>query len=174
MDPARVSALGRTKSAMWRIVRVVPGLRGIFIFLRGIWHSLCERLAEWLLTFWLLSWGVALAHGGAFDAAALSVLRDWASIETWTLFCLIGGGGRLALLIVNGGWRKSPHFRVLAALGTIPLWTAFALGLHQSGSLASGAGAYYACLLSELVSMYRATREAGWNDGRAAHQGNKG
>ncbi|MEN3791800.1 hypothetical protein [Fulvimarina sp. MAC3] len=174
MSAERAFAHARGQGVVWWALRTFPGLRGVFVFLRGIWHSLCERLAEWLLTLWLLNWGIVLAYGGAVDAPVVKVLEPWATIESWALFCLLGGGGRLALLIVNGGWRKSPHFRVLAALGTIPLWAAFAYGFHQSGSIASAAGAYYACIFSELVSMYRATREAGWNDGRAAHQGNRG
>ncbi|MER0239014.1 hypothetical protein [Fulvimarina sp. MAC8] len=174
MSPERISALCRGDGILWWALRTMPGLRSVFAFLRGIWHSVCERLAEWLLTIWLLNWGVALAYGGTFEAPSFAVLKSWASIDTWSLFCLVGGGGRLMLLIANGGWRKSPHFRVLAALGTIPLWAAFAFGFPLSGTTASGAGVYYACILAELVSMHRATREAGWNDGRAAYRGKRG
>ncbi|EAU40277.1 hypothetical protein FP2506_03585 [Fulvimarina pelagi HTCC2506] len=174
MSPERIAAVCRGDDLLWWGLRTVPGLRRVCAFSRGIWHSVCERLAEWLLTIWLLNWGVTLAYGGTFEAPAFAVLKSWASIETWSLFCLIGGGGRLMLLILNGGWRKSPHFRVLAALGTVPFWVAVAYGFQLSGTNTTGTGAYYACIVAEIVSMYRATSEAGWNDGRAAHQGNRG
>ncbi|MDY8109870.1 hypothetical protein U0C82_12040 [Fulvimarina sp. 2208YS6-2-32] len=152
----------------------MPVGRGCLNVLRGVWHSVCDRLAEWLLTIWLLDWGLTLAHGGTFESPAVSVMTSWARIEAWQLFCLVGGGCRLLLLVVNGGWRKSPHVRVFASLATMPLWAVVAYGLQMSGTDAVGAGAYYACVLAEMVGMYRATKEAGWNDGRAFRQGSRG
>lgn len=157
----------------WALANV-PGVKPTCAFVRGIWHSICDRLAEWMMTAWTINFGWSLLSGKTFDNPSFAILQAWASIEAWTLFCLAGGTARLVLLIANGGWKKSPHFRVCAAFCTFWLWLAIAKGIELADTGSTGVGAYTIAALGELISMYRALKEAAWNDGKGPHQGNRG
>ncbi|MEF2073466.1 hypothetical protein [Consotaella aegiceratis] len=130
-----------------------------------IWHSICDRLTDWLLTGFTLAWGITLAgEGDTFALSSFAVIKTWAPEMAWAVACLIVGFARLALLIINGAWRKSPHLRIAAALGTIPLWTLLSIGYHLAHSGVPGDLIYALCALAEIVSAYRASIEAGYND----------
>ncbi len=142
-------------------------------FLAGIVHSLLDRLCEWLLAGFTLAWGITLARSDVdtFAQPSFRVLAAWMPEEWWAIACCVGGTCRLGLLIINGGWKKSPHFRIAAAACTGVFWAVISYGLREAQVGSTGAGVYALCALAEAVNALRASRDAGYNDQQGAGRG---
>lgn len=135
----------------------------------SVWNSLTERLAEWLLAAITIGWGwVLLQPGDTFQGLTFAAMKSWMSEEQWTVFFLLGGSARIAMLTINGHWRKSPHLRMLAAASSFWVWVFLAIGFALAGNNSPGALIYSLFGFSELVNVFRASRDAGFNDEKAA------
>lgn len=140
----------------------------------SVWMSITERCAEWTLGAITLGWGWALLQpGDTFAVSTYDTMRGWMSEEWWTVFFLIGGSARLIMLTINGHWRKSPHLRMVAAATTFWVWVFLAIGFALAGTNSPGAFTYSIFALAELINVFRAARDAGFNDELAALRGRR-
>lgn len=130
---------------------------------KSLVHTFEARASEWALGWMLLLWGVVLdQHPGLFASnVAMTGLETMFRQESWSLACLIIGGGRLLILGLNGTVRRSPHFRALAAFLSCFFWTQISIGLLISGSGTTGLAVYPVLLALDAYNVIRAMREAG-------------
>ncbi len=125
------------------------------------------RLFEWVVAGIM----AAMALGLAVDARAIEVssfrpILATGIVNQAMINALVAAGAILRLigLIANGRWEYSGTFRALGALAGAVLWTTFAwalFGMTQiTNSLTPGVYVYIGLTIGELISCYRAVRDA--------------
>ncbi len=134
-----------------------------------------NRVAEWLLTAVLLSWGFLLAlEPDLFKTNEIySGFASIAQQPKWAVAALIIGSIRLAALIINGTLRSSPHVRALMAFLSCFFWFLICIGLLNLPNASTGLAIYPWFLVLDMYSTYRAMSDARESDekARAASRG---
>lgn len=98
------------------------------------------RANEWFMGFAMAGIGfVFLMNGGLFAAypGPLGGLARFADQETWSGICLAAGLARLAALMINGLWWRSPLVRCIAAFVSCFIWWQLSAGLVANIGIAS-------------------------------------
>ena len=120
------------------------------------------RAIEWLISGVLFSWGVILAGPtDIFGRAQFAELARVAPQHAWAMGCMLMGAARLAALIANGSWRRSPYVRMAMALGSGLFWLQISLGFVGSRVTTLGLAACPWFCLADLYSVGMAAFDAG-------------
>lgn len=132
-----------------------------------------SRAMEWLCAGCAAAFSTVLAMpGNTFETgtqwerfAELGTELEWAAgIGTIALI-------RISALIVNGHWRRTPALRAATALLGAELWAYMALLFIVPGEpLSTGTGVYAVLAVGDLVSAWRAAKDAAiadWICGKA-------
>lgn len=119
------------------------------------------RLLEWQAAFVMAAGGVLMIMNADLmqdSRVGYDLMLRWATQATWGQFALTLGGLRLAVLLVNGAWRRSPHARAMAAFLSCAVW----FPLYTSLSAAAGWGMVLAggMLIGDLLNVVRTMRDA--------------
>lgn len=84
------------------------------------------RIGEWACAAMILAIGVDLSVNVTLMADARSpayaALLDWAPQHSWASLMIGLGMLRLMILLVNGAWRRSPHYRAAIAFLCCFFW----------------------------------------------------
>lgn len=123
--------------------------------------SLEMRAVDWLLALITFSWGGRLLIGGPLPAlGSYDFLLSIASQDVWGLACLVGGAVRLAVLVINGFWTRSPHVLSLLSFLTLLFWSIITYGFIEAGALGTAAAVYPWLLVFELRAALVAAKQA--------------
>lgn len=130
-----------------------------------IGDSLRLRLSEWGLAAILFGWGWLLllpypTFGNPSFAEAARLAPEWA----WGAACLTLGSARLAVLVVNGAWTRSPHARAVAAFLSCFIWVQIILAFWRAGTVSTALAVYPALLTMDIISVFRASADARLSD----------
>lgn len=120
------------------------------------------RLGEWWTAGLLLALGFVLTGNPDLMATSKSnayqLMMMIASQSTWATVMKVFAAGRLIILVINGAWRRSPHFRAIGAFLTCFFWMQITL------SVASTAGFLFifsaGVLILDFANFIRAMRDA--------------
>jgi hypothetical protein len=123
------------------------------------------RAVEYMLAWLMLSWGVVvLLPGGVLVGPTSKYFLEIASEVSWGLSAVVIGGVRLAALVINGAWKRTPLLRFAgAAIGLV--WWAF-LGSVYLVAIQRGAppfpnmSIYPVFVFFEAYSCYRCGQDA--------------
>jgi hypothetical protein len=134
-------------------------------FSRSFRETFPTRASEWAMGAILFLWSAVLTiNSDFFLTAAMHPLARVASQETWAALCLSAGGGRLLVLAINGGWRRTPHLRAVTAFVSCFFWFQITIGLLQSHSIGTGLAVYPVLFFLDVYNVFRAARDAGSSD----------
>jgi len=135
-------------------------------FASSLRETFPARASEWALGLMLFNWSVVLSANPDLltTSATLRPLTDVMDQGMWALLCLVGGAGRLAMLAVNGGWRRSPHLRALSAFLSCLFWFLVSVGIIQSGQVNTGLAIYPILFILDAYNVIRAMGDAGSAD----------
>lgn len=126
-----------------------------------------ERAMEWLVSAGLTGWGlIVIESPGLFArpyfAALAQIWPQWA--WGWAAFMI--GLMRLAVLFINGAWRRTPMFRQIGCGFGLLVWSCLLFGALSVDYRAPGAATYATLFLMDAVSLSFAAA-----DGRAMRNG---
>lgn len=100
-------------------------------------RSFPVRKSEWVLA--LVTTGLWLVFSLNDDlfiqSPGYSGLARVAPQNAWAWFFFVIGIGRVAVLFINGGWYRSPHWRALFAFLNCLVWYRLALGLAPNAGI---------------------------------------
>lgn len=123
------------------------------------------RAIEWLFACMMMVWGsMLLLPGDMISAPAFELLLAVASERTWGFFSITIGYLRIAALIINGHWRRTPILRMTAAIFGMMWWTC--LAYFYGKAIYAGAnpfpmyGCIYLFIFFEGYSAYRCGEDA--------------
>lgn len=135
-------------------------------FSQSLRDTFPTRASEWALGLMLFLWSVVLTFNVDLFAStpSFSVLSQLMPQGTWALLCMIAGGGRLIMLLINGAWRRSPHLRAIAAFVSCFFWFQISIGILQAGTFGTGLAIYPILFLLDVYNVFRASRDAGSSD----------
>lgn len=129
------------------------------------WHGITEtfkvRVCEYMLASITLMLGLMFYYNsGMFssNADAFARLVFFASQPTWSIFCTVVGGARIAVLLVNGAYWRTPHARSAFAFINIFLWYQLSAGLIPNAAI--GAAVFPVFIVADFYNAVRAAREA--------------
>ena len=124
------------------------------------------RQTEWLLTSVLIGWAAMLIINPDMfrTTATYANFGEIMSQSMWAMACLYVGVARLAVLIINGAWRRSPHLRAGLAFLTCLFWYQITVGMLQSGTLSTGLAVYPAFFLFDAINVIRSMGDAAVTD----------
>ncbi len=136
--------------------------------LRSHWPA---RKMEWMMTILVFQWGLyMLLHPGMFTDPAtrqpLIILAQMAERYGFDPATLWGGLAlamavlRGAALLVNGAYARTPIGRLVAAFGSMFVFTQVSIALYRSGVPNLGLMVYPWLVSVDLMSAYRAGEDA--------------
>lgn len=139
-------------------------------FSQSLRETFPTRASEWALGLMLFLWSVVLIFNADLFASTPSyrVLAQVMPQTTWALLCLIAGGGRLVMLVINGHWRRSPHLRAGAAFISCFFWFQISIGILQAGTFGTGLAIYPVLFALDVYNVFRASGDAGSSDRKSA------
>jgi hypothetical protein len=144
-------------------------------FTQSLRQTFPTRASEWALGLTLFLWsGVLTFNEDLFLInPSFVALSRVAPQPTWAILCMMVGGGRLMMLLVNGAWRRSPHLRAFAAFLSCFFWFEISVGLWQSSPYGIGTGlaVYPVLFLLDVYNVFRASGDAGASD--RSHSGDR-
>lgn len=135
------------------------------MFIAHSFQSLQEtfeaRASEWMLTGAVLSLGMVFAFNTEmFYKEAFEGLRDiYNSQAFWANLFLMVGFARLCVLVVNGSYYRTPHFRTVGAFLCSGVWFIFWIGFVRNGSVLMAIMPWI--FLLDAYNCKRTSREAG-------------
>lgn len=137
-------------------------------------HQFPIRITDWLLSAMLFSWGMTLfvIQPQVWDLPLYEGLSDIAAQRTWAAIATVVGLTRLAALFVNGAVRRSPHLRAFGAGISTLIWLQISLSLLFSTQPTAAAAIYPWLMFADMFNVYRAARDAGTSDTKAAKRQN--
>lgn len=107
---------------------------------------------------WLLSCALIMTGAWAWITDHLDKFVE--SPFLWIFTLIIIGFVRIAALIINGSWRRSPILRTVGAVSGATCWSYLALQ-HLNVEPSTGIGMIYVLFVwAELYSTVRSTRDA--------------
>lgn len=124
------------------------------------------RASEWALSCSLLLWGIILVadpdtfkESSVYAKMAMIMSQHW-----WATLCLTIALMRLAMLIVNGLWRRSPHLRATGAVLSCFFWYHISASFLAADHLSTGLAMYPVVFLLDAYNAVRASSESGYSD----------
>jgi len=129
-----------------------------------------DRRIEWFLGIVLLLWGCILQlNPDLFEAGgSYGPLADLMPQPVWAALCLGAGAARIAALLINGAYRRTPHLRALTAFIACLFWYYISIGFYQSGAFSTGLAVYPVALWFDSETVLRVAAEAARNDKKNA------
>lgn len=134
------------------------------------WTSLKQtfpiRKSEWVMAFitvglWLLfSLNDDLFSDGGNTYAGLA---RWASQDVWSWLLFVVGVGRVTVLIINGAYWRSPHYRAGLAFLNCFVWYQLSAGLAQNTGI--GMVVFPGLLALDVFNFRQAFLEAATSEG---------
>lgn len=119
-----------------------------------------SRASEWFGAIVLLNWGLMIYWS---DGAVLHACSDMLSImneTSWYAAFIALGTLRIALLIINGTLRRSPHFRSIASFLSCFAWFQITLAFVNSSPVSTALSVYPVLLALDFYNTYRTLVEA--------------
>lgn len=141
-----------------------------FVLWRFTPEHFAARVSEWFMAAIALLMGVGMALQPDLFArnpgfAGLATIADQG---VWMLTLLTVALVRLAALVINGAWRRSPWLRAAtASVSAFVWWTLLLgvlLGMWRGGLPGLGWAFYVPMIALDLFNVYRAMRDAGTAD----------
>ena len=136
-------------------------------------ETLPKRVSE------LSNAGIALVLGLMLmfnDDLFASSTTSWSRLawvmsqESWAMVCLLIGGVRLAAILINGLYYRTPHIRALCAYASGFLWFQLAVSLLPNAAI--GAAVFPILVAADIWNGIRAASEAGTSEAeRGARNG---
>lgn len=120
------------------------------------------RMSEWTpagtVAFlgWILTVNPNLMTSA--QSSAYDLMLSIASQPAWSAVLMIFGAARLAILLINGAWRRSPLARAAMAFLSCFLWTQIMLSFLPVFGLAFGMSVGF--LVTDVINVFRAMRDA--------------
>ena len=128
------------------------------------------RVAEWLTSLMLVSWGVQLAAAPKmFQSPFFAGFESLAPQATWSAVVMMLGFGRLSALLVNGAWRYSSHARAGLLVLSVFIWAGVVFGVWDTHRPTIGVTIYPWLAIADAYAAYRAGRDARAADDEAHH-----
>lgn len=120
------------------------------------------RLSEWVAAGVLFALGWMLSSNETLmSSASTQAYRFMLSVadqQTWAWLLMCFGFARLVVMIINGGWRRTPHARVVSAFLSCFIWAQLMVSFAAvPGFALVMAGGYLAL---DLCNILRAARDA--------------
>lgn len=122
------------------------------------------RMSEWANAAILACWGAyLLLHPGLFDQPGLNIIFakmkemvwfDMAPEAAWGFLAFLVGSARLAALLVNGAYSRTPVIRLVTAAASAFVWTQVVVGLFTVPN--TGLVVYPWLVFIDLIAAYRA------------------
>lgn len=128
-------------------------------------HSFPIRKSEWVLSFMtLVLWLVFTLNTDLFQSSpGYAGMARWASQEFWGWMCFLIAAGRIAALIRNGAYWRSPHLRAGFAFLNCFVWYQLATGLAQN--MGVGLAVFPGLLVLDAFNFRQAFMEAAASEG---------
>lgn len=119
-----------------------------------------HRKLEWLVSYVLLGWGVALLSADHTFSSLPSYahLERWAPQAAWAWFCILTGGARVATLLINGQWARGYWLRVVGAVVGFNFWAGITIGFAATGGW-TAVVVYHGMAIAELINAYQIMRD---------------
>ena len=119
------------------------------------------RASEWALTAAILSLAfVFFMNGHMYVQPEFSGLRDIINSQAvWAWIFLLIGSTRLMVLLINGMYWRTPHFRAITAFLSTGVWFLFCVGFARNGDILIALMPWVFFL--DAYNTKRAAREAG-------------
>ena len=128
-------------------------------------HSFNNRFSEWIMASIMLGLGLMFyLPSESMGNAALMQMTNTISEEAWAFVCSFLGASRLAVLIVNGAWRRQSHARAFLAFLYLAVWTQISIVFLNFASPTPGDVIFPIFMLAEMFMVFRASVEAGTVD----------
>lgn len=128
---------------------------------RSLQDSFEARASEWMLTCATISLGfVFFLNNGMFHTTSFEGLRNLMNDQyVWAVLFTVVGFARLSVLIINGAYWRTPHFRAIGAFLCAGIWFIFCIGFVRNGSILTAVMPWI--FLLDAYNVKRASREAG-------------
>lgn len=119
------------------------------------------RALEWWSSATLASWGLmALAIPDMFkDNPACAIFLDFAPQHVWGIATFTIGMLRLAALLVNGMWHRTPMFRWVGAMLSTFVWFSISVTFIKSSIPNVGLAIYLWAMFADMYSAYRSATD---------------
>lgn len=129
--------------------------------LESLQETFEARASEWALTGAVLSLAaIFFLNGEMFYGESLYGIRNMINDRfIWAWLFLSVGVVRLAVLLVNGAYWRTPHFRALTAFLCTGVWFLLLIGFMKSGSILAAIMPWVFFL--DAYNVKRASLEAG-------------
>lgn len=123
-----------------------------------------SRSSEWFASLMMLALGLVMTFPAwRLDTESFDQIEEIAPLHTWAVALIVLSVVRMAALILNGGWRPSPHLRCFCAVLSCFLWGDMSLGL-MNGILTAGFAFSVPALGFEIGHAYAAAGDARVHD----------
>lgn len=131
------------------------------------------RASEWALTGVLVSMAVVfLVNDTMFYGENFSRLREILDSRFgWAAVFSVVGLVRLAVLVINGAYWRTPHFRAATAFFSAGVWFLLFLGFVRNGSMMAAIAPWI--FLLDAYNIKRASHEAGKSEFIQRHVKNR-
>lgn len=131
-----------------------------------------SRASEWAAALITLNWGVlAMNTNGEIIQNSAPQLIHILPVQAWGAIFLIVGALRLAVLIINGALRRSPHFRSASAFIGCFLWFQITMAFLNDSEISTALAVYPVLLAIDFYNAYRIAIEARITDEGYKHAG---
>ena len=119
------------------------------------------RVAEWITSLMLISWGAQLAAAPTmFQNPFFGGFLRLAPQPTWSAAVMMLGFARLSALIVNGAWRYSSHVRAGLLVLSVFIWFGIVFGVWDTHRPTLGVTIYPWLAAADAYAAYRAGLDA--------------
>lgn len=119
-----------------------------------------ERQMEWALTGAAMGWGALLINSPqAFDRPFYHPLARMASPQVWGWSMFLLGTMGVAVLFINGAWRRTPVCRQIASVGRMFAWSGLLFGCLSFEVQTPAAMIYAMVLIMEGMALSNATAD---------------
>jgi hypothetical protein len=167
---AQLGATQRQSAQSIRDLRneTAEGAGRMWMIIAHSFHSLRDtfeaRASEWALTGVLLSMAlVFLLNDAFFYKEHFSGLRDIANSRGfWAAILTFVGLTRLSVLVINGSYYRTPHWRSATAFLSAGVWFLLFMGFLRNGSIMAAIAPWI--FLLDAYNSKRAGREAGMSE----------
>lgn len=128
---------------------------------RQLFYHFPSRASEWAAAFITLNWGLlALNTEGKVIENSAPQLLNFLSPMIWGVIFFLMGAVRLAILIINGALRRSPHLRSASAFVGCFLWFQITMAFLNGVEITTALAVYPVLLAIDFYNAYRIAIEA--------------
>jgi predicted signal transduction protein with EAL and GGDEF domain len=144
----------------------------VFRIMTGVGAHFVPRITEWIMSFVLLGWGMALLQeGDIFTRSPVwAVMAATMREDSWGWAAVIVSLLRVTALFINGTFKDhwfskySPHIRAITSAISCQFWMQVVVGIVATGYNSTGIPVYSGLAMICGVNAFRAARDAGIAD----------